>query len=130
MTSINRQFDVIYLTINVNGRIAVLCYRHSHVCVYSHWHAGSQQIQYFVWSCLISHLLEARGKHFWFEAIDIIVLEGGQDICIVGVSCGYLEVVIVNSKISGECVEELIVFGGDCVLLIIIVNVGLISTRR
>jgi len=60
--------------------------------------------KYFVWSCLISHLLEARGKHFWFEAIDIIVLEGGQDICIVGVSCGYLEVVIVNSKISGECV--------------------------
>ncbi len=53
--------------------------------------------KYFVGSCLISNFLEAGGKHFWFKSIDIFVLEGGHDVCIVRVSCGYLEVVIVYS---------------------------------
>ena len=44
------------------------------------------------------------------------MFEGAQNVCVVGVSGGYLEVVVVDSEISGECGEELIVFGGHCVI--------------
>lgn len=83
----------------------------------------------FVGSCLVSHLLEASREHFWFEAIDIFVLEGAQNVCVIGVSGGYLEVIVVDSEIAGESGEELIVFGGHGIINYYC-EWGVISTQR
>lgn len=44
------------------------------------------------------------------------MLEGAQNVCVIGVSGGYLEVIVVDSEIAGESGEELIVFGGHGII--------------
>ena len=51
--------------------------------------------KYFIRPCLFSYFLETAGKYVWFESIDVFVLESGEYVCVVWVSCVEFEVVAV-----------------------------------
>jgi hypothetical protein len=51
--------------------------------------------KYFIRSCLLSYLIKTTGKNIGFEAIDVFVLESGEYVWVIRVSCIDFEVISI-----------------------------------